>query len=64
MERILKLNEKSKEKEENLINWYPGLKSPDHYFNVLLAQKTSIIWDIDLIKIYNNILLVIFFCIY
>ncbi|QPA61255.1 S-4TM family putative pore-forming effector [Lysinibacillus sphaericus] len=55
-ERIKKLNIISKEKEENLIDWFPGLNSSDHYYNVLLAQRTSIIWDMDLRKIYSNIL--------
>lgn len=56
VERIKRLNEESKEKEENLKNWYPGLKSPEHYHNVLLAQRTNITWDIDLRKFYKNIL--------
>ncbi|HEI9576255.1 MAG: S-4TM family putative pore-forming effector [Bacillota bacterium] len=59
-ERIRKLNEKSQEKEGNLKAWYPGLKSSsDHFFNVLLAQKTSIIWDIELRKFYKWILYII-----
>ncbi|RUL51920.1 S-4TM family putative pore-forming effector [Lysinibacillus antri] len=57
IERIMKLNEMSQEKEEHLKNWYPGLKSPDHYFNVLLAQRTSIVWDIEQRKFYKNILI-------
>lgn len=56
IERIMRLNEKSQEKEENLKNWYPGLKSPNHFFNVLLAQKTNIIWDIEQRKFYKNVL--------
>ena len=59
IERIRKLNEKSQEKEGNLKDWYPGLKSTDHFFNVLLAQKTSIIWDIELRKLYKWILYII-----
>ncbi|ACA42254.1 MULTISPECIES: S-4TM family putative pore-forming effector [Lysinibacillus] len=56
VEGIKRLNQKSKEKEENLKDWYPGLKSPDHFLNVLLAQRTNIAWDIDLRKFYKNIL--------
>lgn len=56
IERIMRLNEKSKEKEENLKNWYPGLKSSDHFLNVLLAQKTNIIWDIEQRKFYKYVL--------
>ncbi|MGE7022103.1 S-4TM family putative pore-forming effector [Solibacillus cecembensis] len=59
IERIRELNEKSQEKEGNLKDWYPGLKSSDHFFNVLLAQKTSIIWDIELRKLYKWILYII-----
>ncbi|PFU61808.1 hypothetical protein COK90_11600 [Priestia megaterium] len=56
IERVMTLSEKSQEKEENLKNWYPGLKSPDHFFNVLLAQKTNIIWDIEQRKFYKKVL--------
>lgn len=56
LERILNLNGKSLEKEEKLIDWYPGLTSTHHVFNVLLAQKTNLHWDIEQRKIYKNIL--------
>ena len=56
LERILDLNGKSQEKEEKLIDWYPGLDSTHHVFNVLLAQRTNLHWDIEQRKIYKNIL--------
>lgn len=55
-EGIKRLNQKSKEKEGNFKDWYPGLKSPEHYLNVLVAQRTNIAWDIDLRRFYKNIL--------
>lgn len=56
----LGLNQKFKGDSEKLKEWYQGLKATSHFSNVLLAQRTSVIWDMNLRKFYGNLLLTFF----
>lgn len=66
IEDVIKLNEDFKGNKDKLKEWYRGLKASNHFANVLLAQRTNIVWDMKLRKFYRNLLigiLVIYFLI-
>lgn len=54
------LNQKFKGDRDKLKDWYQGLKATSHFSNVLLAQRTSIVWDMNLRKFYGNLLITVF----
>lgn len=56
----MRLNRKFKGDRDKLKEWYQGLKATSHFSNVLLAQRTNIVWDMNLRKFYGNFLIVIF----
>lgn len=56
----IELNQKFKGDRDKLKDWYHGLKATSHFYNVLLAQRTSVVWDMNLRKFYGNLLLTVF----
>ncbi len=56
-EDVLMLSQKFKGNKDGLKGWYQGLKAPNHFSNVLLAQRTNIIWDKNLRKFYSKLLM-------
>lgn len=60
-EFIMGLNQKFNGDRDKLKEWYQGLNSSSHFTNVLLAQRTNIVWDMNLRKFYGNLLFTIFF---
>ncbi|MFL2096293.1 S-4TM family putative pore-forming effector [Marinilactibacillus psychrotolerans] len=64
-EDVLTLSKKFKGDKEKLKDWYQGLESKNHFENVLLAQRTNIVWDKKLRKFYSGLLIfgLIFFLI-
>lgn len=58
-EIIHKGAEKFKGNEEDLKNWYGGLKKSSHYLKVLLAQRTNVIWGNELKEKFKVLVLIL-----
>ncbi|AZN40404.1 S-4TM family putative pore-forming effector [Paenibacillus albus] len=51
-EQVAHASQRFKGDRSKLLDWYTGLNAPSHFLNVLLAQRSSLAWDVKLRKRY------------
>ncbi|MBK0075572.1 S-4TM family putative pore-forming effector [Bacillus sp. S56] len=58
-EDILESVKGYKEDESSLFNWYGGMNSNHYLINVLLAQRSNLMWAVSLKENFSNFILVV-----